>query len=60
MSTLRHPNRDKVAKRISTDMAPGIVRSLDAEAERLGVNHQVIIKFACDRCLAEVNERRTA
>ena len=48
-----------VAKRISMDMAPGMVTSLDAEAERLGVNRQAVIKFACDRYLAEVRARQT-
>lgn len=49
-----------VARRISMDMAPGMVVRLDAEAERLGVNRQAVIKFACDRYLAEVEDRQTA
>lgn len=45
------------ARRISMDMAPGMVRGLDAAAERLGVNRQAVIKFACDQYLQREEER---
>lgn len=45
------------SKRISMDMNPDMVRSLDREAKRLGVNRQAVIKFACDGYLAQVGMR---
>lgn len=45
------------AKRISMDMTPAMVRGLDAAAERLGVNRQAVIKFACDQYLQREEER---
>ena len=48
------------AKRISMDMTPSMVRGLDAAAERLGVNRQAVIKFACDQYLQREEERLRA
>ena len=45
LSTVRYPNRERAAKRISLDVTEEMVRGLDAAAERVGVPRQAIIKM---------------
>lgn len=44
MSSIRRPNQERVARRISMDVPEEMVRGLDRAAKRMGINRQAVIK----------------
>lgn len=57
MSTLRRPNQERAAKRISMDVPEELVRGLDKAAARMGVNRQAVIKVWLTERLDEEEEK---
>lgn len=57
LATVRRPNKERAAKRISMDIPEGLVRGLDAAAERMGVNRQAVIKVWLAERLDQEAER---
>jgi metal-responsive CopG/Arc/MetJ family transcriptional regulator len=60
MSTVRRPNQERAAKRISMDVPEEMVRSLDHAAARMGVNRQAVIKVWLTERLDQEAERQAA
>ena len=60
MSTARHPNKERAARRISMDVPEELVRGLDRAAERMGVNRQAVIKVWLTERLDQETERQVA
>ena len=60
LSTLRRPNQERVARRISMDVPEEMVRGLDKAAERMGVNRQAVIKIWLTERLDQEAEREMA
>lgn len=60
MSTLRRPNQERAARRISMDVPEEMVRGLDRAAERMGVNRQAVIKIWLTERLDQEAERELA
>lgn len=60
MDTLRRPNQEKAARRISMDVPEEMVRGLDRAANRMGVNRQAVIKVWLTERLDQEAERELA
>ncbi len=45
METLRRPNQERLARRISVDMPEGMLFELDSIATQMGVARQAVIKI---------------
>lgn len=45
METLRRPNQERLARRISVDMPEGMLFELDSIATQMGVTRQAVIKI---------------
>ena len=60
MSTLRRPNQERAARRISMDVPEDMVRGLDRAARRMGVNRQAVIKIWLTERLDQEAERELA
>ena len=57
LTTVRRPNQERAAKRISMDVPEEMVRRLDKAASRMGVNRQAIIKIWLTERLDQEAER---
>ena len=60
LSTVRRPNREKPARRISMDVPEEMVRALDRYAARSGTNRQAVIKLWLTERLDQEAERELA
>ncbi|WP_455137374.1 type II toxin-antitoxin system BrnA family antitoxin [Thermophilibacter sp.] len=58
MSTLRKPGKT-ATKRVGIDFPVWMVEGLDAEANRLAVSRQAVVKALVDEGLARRRERRS-
>lgn len=60
MSTICHPNwGEEVIRRVNVDYPNWVVESLDAEAKRIGVSRQALIKmWTAERLEDEVVKRK--
>lgn len=59
-STLRRPNQERAARRISMDVPEEMVRGLDRAATRMGVNRQAVMKIWLTERLDQEAERELA
>lgn len=60
LSTVRRPNQEKPARRISMDVPEEMVRGLDRYAARTGTNRQAVIKLWLMERLDQEAERELA